>query len=568
MKAWLRSSFRRRIFITVLLVTMVPVLFSALMMQVQIRRSESALARQAKGQLAQMEETFDQLCQSYIRLSDTLCASTAVRSPLRAGNGRSRVLYQILFRETDAFRDCAVFSFFDREGQCLYTTGEAPPAVTLRPDWGVLYAAGQSDGLVFQRGGETGETVFQRGGEAAALWAARAVRSYDRRILGYLVITMTRSDFDRFFGGMYQASGNIILLDRTWRAVYHSRPSQEAVSVAALRRQLLDGEPLAGDSGEYNFYAARQELTGFSLILEQPRVFTATVVRAVYQTSLLMSGLCVLLCLWCSWRLSRRLARPVHELDEAMGEVEKGNLDVQLPEGREDELGRLAGSFNKMVREYRLNLERSVGREREMNEVRIRMLQAQLNPHFLYNTLDSMKWLGVTHQVPQVASLAADLATILRAGISGGEFITLEQELELLDRYVDIQSLRFEDRFTCEIDVGERFLGCLVPRLLLQPLVENAIIHGVADKDDGYIKVWAEEDEGALLLSVSDNGCGIPPDILDRLNSGEKIPGSHLGLFNVSTILRLHFGEEYGLSAGSEAGRGSCVSLRLPILRG
>ena len=120
--------------------------------------------------------------------------------------------------------------------------------------------------------------------------------------------------------------------------------------------------------------------------------------------------------------------------------------------------------------------------------------------------------------VPQVAELAADLAALLRAGISGSEYITLEEELELIGRYLAIQEVRFGDRFVCELDVDERFQHCVVPKLILQPLVENAIIHGVADSDEGFIKLWAEEDaEGYLLLKVSDNGGGIPPEMLGQL---------------------------------------------------
>ena len=206
------------------------------------------------------------------------------------------------------------------------------------------------------------------------------------------------------------------------------------------------------------------------------------------------------------------------------------------------------------------------------------MLQAQLNPHFLYNTLDAMKWLGVAHQAPEVAALATDLADILRFSISGEELVTLERELELLDRYLDIQLIRFEDRFTCEIDAVDRLQSCLVPEVdlpdvlvpsfILQPLVENAIIHGVADRDDGYIKVQAVQEGDDLVLRVSDNGCGMTPEVLERLNSGDKrIPGGHLGLYNTDSIIRLRFGAAYGLTARSVPGEGSCVSLRMPIQR-
>ena len=346
-------------------------------------------------------------------------------------------------------------------------------------------------------------------------------------------------------------------------------PVGERLAREQLRAQLLSGKSLSDGDGERSYYVGACAESGFSLILQQPQTYTAQVVRSIYLIAALMGALCLVLCLVCAWWLSRRLFEPVNELDGAMRRVEGGDYDVRIESTRQDEMGRLAASFDRMTAEYRQNLERSVQRERELNETRLRMLQSQLNPHFLYNTLDCMKWLGVTGGVPQVAELAADLAALLRAGISGSEYITLEEELELIGRYLAIQEVRFGDRFVCELDVDERFQHCVVPKLILQPLVENAIIHGVADSDEGFIKLWAEEDtEGYLLLKVSDNGSGIPPEVLERLNSHELIPGGHLGLNNVDRIVRLSYGESCGLSAYPNEGGGSCVQLRLPMQKG
>ena len=138
--------------------------------------------------------------------------------------------------------------------------------------------------------------------------------------------------------------------------------------------------------------------------------------------------------------------------------------------------------------------------------------------------------------------------------------------MEFISVNTDIQSLRFEDRFAWETDVDERFQHCIVPKLITQPLVENAIIHGVADMDDGYVKLTAREENGTLVLSVQDNGEGIPQEILDRLNSPDReMPAGHLGLRNVDRIVRLYYGEEYGISASAAPGEGSCVELRLPM---
>ena len=388
-------------------------------------------------------------------------------------------------------------------------------------------------------------------------------------VLGYAVFRMDDANFDAFFAPLLRGADDLLLVDATWRLLYASQPLRADDTLALLRAQLLSGKSLSDGDGERSYYVGACAESGFSLILQQPQTYTAQVVWSIYLVAALMGALCLVLCLVCAWWLSRRLFEPVNELDGAMRRVEGGDYDVRIESTRQDEMGRLAASFDRMTAEYRQNLERSVQRERELNETRLRMLQSQLNPHFLYNTLDCMKWLGVTGGVPQVAELAADLAALLRAGISGSEYITLEEELELIGRYLAIQEVRFGDRFVCELDVDERFQHCVVPKLILQPLVENAIIHGVADSDEGFIKLWAEEDaEGYLLLKVSDNGSGIPPEVLERLNSHELIPGGHLGLNNVDRIVRLSYGESCGLSAYPNEGGGSCVQLRLPMQKG
>lgn len=557
MKKWIRGSFRNRIFAAMLLTALAPLLLGgALMLRLQVERIESGLAHQAESQLVNLQAALEEIHASCGFMAEELAGSTVVHSALHRGDTGSRTLYQVLYRATNPLRDYARFDIYDSGGHCRYTTGAALPAQALDTHWGLLLAAEEAPGLAL------------RAGSGGGLSAARAIRGHDGELLGYVAASVDQAGFVRLFGGCYDPTCEVLLLDRQWRTIYYSRPAQAGETVGALRAQLLSGAPLSGANGEYRFHAARHEATGFTLILQQPRTFTGQVMGTIYVVSAFVGTLCVLLSLLCTWLLSRYLSQPVHQLDQAMGEVERGRFDVHLETGRADEFGRLAGSFNRMTEEYRSNLERNLRRQRELNETKLRMMQAQLNPHFLYNTLDTVKWLGVVHHTPQVAELATGLAAILRAAISGDEIVTLDRELDLVERYVDIQSIRFEDRFTCEIDVAERYRSCLVPKLALQPLVENAILHGVAGLEEGYIKLWAEEQEGDLLLTVADNGPGIPQSILEKLNSPDKrIPGGHLGLFNVDSIIRLHYGRHYGLSASVLPGEGSRVQLRLPMRR-
>lgn len=552
MRDWIRRSFKNRIFITVLLVTLVPMLLcDVFIMQISMRRSGDMLYAQAQSELDTAAGIIDSALDTVDGVTAKLAGSSVIRSALHRGR-ESDLLYQLMYRETENLNGFASIDVYDSDGARIYAGSLDSEAGSLPVYWGVLRAARECEGQTMQANGADGLVI------------ARAVYGSDGEVSGYVLVRIPQGGFGALLGGSFGEQNDVFLLDGTWRQIYCSDSIRADETISSLRAQLLSGAALGG--GDYNVYLRQSPDTGFTLALRQPKVYTREVMATVYSTCAAMGILCLLLGLLCAWLLSRYLSKPVNELDEAMKRVEKGDYAAELSSDREDEMGRLTASFNRMTREYRQNLERSVQRERELNETELSMMQAQLNPHFLYNTLDSIKWLGVTNGVPQVAAVASGLAVLLRAGISGDRLITLERELELLEKYLDIQSLRFEDRFAWEIDVDEMFQHCIVPKLILQPLVENSIIHGVANMDDGYIKLSAREKSGTLILSVQDNGVGIPQDVLDWLNAPDRdVPGGHLGLKNVDRIVRLYYGGDYGISAYSAAGEGSCVELRLPM---
>ena len=552
MRDWIRRSFKNRIFITVLLVTLVPMLLcDVFIMQISMRRSGDMLYAQAQSELDTAAGIIDSALDTVDGVTAKLAGSSVIRSALHRGR-ESDLLYQLMYRETENLNGFASIDVYDSDGARIYAGSLDSEAGSLPVYWGVLRAARECEGQTMQANGADGLVI------------ARAVYGSDGEVSGYVLVRIPQGGFGALLGGSFGEQNDVFLLDGTWRQIYCSDSIRADETISSLRAQLLSGAALGG--GDYNVYLRQSPNTGFTLALRQPKVYTREVMATVYSTCAAMGILCLLLGLLCAWLLSRYLSKPVNELDEAMKRVEKGDYAAELSSDREDEMGRLTASFNRMTREYRQNLERSVQRERELNETELSMMQAQLNPHFLYNTLDSIKWLGVTNGVPQVAAVASGLAVLLRAGISGDRLITLERELELLEKYLDIQSLRFEDRFAWEIDVDERFQHCIVPKLILQPLVENSIIHGVANMDDGYIKLSAREKSGTLILSVQDNGVGIPQDVLDWLNDPDRdVPGGHLGLKNVDRIVRLYYGGDYGISAYSAASEGSRVELRLPM---
>lgn len=558
MKHWIRRSFKTRIFYTVLLVSLLPlVVCDVIMLPILISHSETKIAQESRQQIALIRDALSELTESLSDALPLLAQNDTVRGALTAGTRETSALYPLLFQAATDTGFYAGVGLFDSEGVCRYAINGIDASATLSPNWGVLRLANQTNGPVYADGAD--DIVF---------YMAQAVPGVDGSIAGYAVFAVNETQTERLFSIPSDTTADILLLNTSWEPLYSSQPTLGDTVAVMLRQQLWDGKKLTGSGGEFAYFVERETLSGYFLVVQKPKVFTASIINAFYFISILMGVLCLILCFWGAWLLSRHLSRPIQELSSAMGAVERGQFAVRMRENREDELGKLAVGFNRMTQEYSLNLQRSVQRQKELNDTRLRMMQAQLNPHFLYNTLDAMKWLGTTNRIPEIAAMATDLAFILRSSITGSNLIPLQKELDLVEHYVNIQNVRFENCFTCEIDVLEAYQSCLVPKLVLQPLVENAILHGIGNQNDGFIKLSAMQEQESLVITVSDNGCGIPAEVLDMLNSPNKrMHGGHLGLYNVDSIIKLYFGRKYGITASIEPEGGSRVSVRLPMTR-
>lgn len=224
------------------------------------------------------------------------------------------------------------------------------------------------------------------------------------------------------------------------------------------------------------------------------------------------------------------------------------------------------------------NMERLLARERELSEVQIKMMQAQLNPHFLYNTLDTMKWLGKANQIPEIATISADLAKILRMSISASPEVPLAKEVELAEAYVQIQEIRFADKFEFIVDLPDELASLLVPKQILQPIIENAILHGLEGRENGRVMVQARQTgEEILQIQIRDDGVGMSREQVWKLNHCEEDTSEQhsmgkerhsIGYYNVNEIIRLNYGDGYGLYTESEEGAGTCIYMTLPVRKG
>ena len=241
------------------------------------------------------------------------------------------------------------------------------------------------------------------------------------------------------------------------------------------------------------------------------------------------------------------------------------------------EMRELSDEFNGMLAQI-VSLEeqlvKTVGSLYESDiqrqKAEIAHLRSQINPHFLYNTLESIKGLAGKYNVPQIADIATAIGKISRYSIKGTAAVPLSEEMEIADAYLRIQKMRFGQRFDAIISIPEACRHCLVPKMLLQPLAENAIIHGLEDRQEGTLYISARKEQSDLLITVQDDGTGIPPerlrDIQRQLDDPPK-DARHVGLSNIHQRIRLSFGEAYGLALESAPQGGTKVIVRLPVLQ-
>ena len=272
-----------------------------------------------------------------------------------------------------------------------------------------------------------------------------------------------------------------------------------------------------------------------------------------------------------SRRLSRRITKPVEELCEVTEKFAGGDFSVSYHTDSNDEMQTLAESFNFMVKEIE-TLVADIHKEQEnLKDAELRLLQEQINPHFLYNTLDAILWMTEAGENQKAIQIIQELSSFFRISLSKGQSeITIKNEREHVKSYLEIQRYRYQDILDYEIDFDESILEYHIQKLTLQPIVENALYHGIKNKrGKGMIKVLGREENDNIVFSVIDDGKGMNPEELERLRS--LIAGhitdddqSGYGMANVEKRLEMLYGEEYGMTVESEFGEGTTVEVRIP----
>lgn len=290
-------------------------------------------------------------------------------------------------------------------------------------------------------------------------------------------------------------------------------------------------------------------------------------------------ALVLVFALLVSMLLSAMLTRPIRRMGRTMKAVERGDFNVELPMNGPLEVVQLSSRFNLMLDKIRQLMKQIVLEQESKRKYELEALQAQINPHFLYNTLNSVVRMVGMSKNEEVITMITSLSKLFRISLSKGKTtITVGEELEHARHYLTIQQMRFKRKFDFAIEADEAALSCYTLKLVLQPLIENAIVHGIEYLvEEGHIRVSAREREGRLVLEVADNGVGMPQRQVERLleapEDGPDKPrasgsgGSGVAVRNVHDRIRLYYGEPYGLEFWSEQEEGTTVRIYIPLIR-
>ncbi|GBF78171.1 two-component sensor histidine kinase [Paenibacillus sp. 598K] len=397
----------------------------------------------------------------------------------------------------------------------------------------------------------------------------RKVWSASGKELGILVFNMKLASMNELISAD-AVDGSRYVVDARQRLIVEAHPAgAEAPDYETIRSDLattlqdrsVDHRVTVHEDGKQLLIWREQPRTQWVVMDRIPWDRITEGSRQIQQTIVLTIVLCVLLAIGMAWLLAGQFAVPIRRLVRVMAKLKGGKMDSRVANEYENEFGYLNQHFNTMADEIeglirQVNLENQQKREAEL-----KVLQEQMNPHFLYNTLDTMNWHAISIGATEISHMLSLLGKMMRIGLSSGKaFITVAAEAEHLGCYVELQKIRCKGRIDFRIDIDESLQPYAIPKITLQPLVENAIIHGFHSRREGRIVITGRQQGELMKLSVQDNGYGFSPD--NRRDSS-----SQHGLHNVRERIRLYYGPQYGLDIQSEPNVSTVVTLTLPLVR-
>ncbi|MBQ7840134.1 MAG: sensor histidine kinase [Lachnospiraceae bacterium] len=379
-------------------------------------------------------------------------------------------------------------------------------------------------------------------------------------------------NYDKLFGPYEQtltSEYGVFITDKAGQVIYStSRFSEENSNYALDYGQFVE-EKVRAASSEYTIISEQSSKRGWTVWLYQPKSIAGKAMRPIQKMVILTVLLCIGGTLLAYSAISSLISKRIEGLTARMLEVEEGNLEVEVISGDndKDEIGLLYRGFGKMLRQIRTLINEVYVSKITQKESEMKALQAQINPHFLYNTLSLINWKALTAGEEDISKMTLAMSTFYRTALNKGKnTLRVEDELKNTQAYLEIQGMMHDHDFDYEVNVDPEIRDYESLNLILQPLVENAIMHGIEQKTDGrgriVINGWMEND--CVWFSVEDNGIGMEEEVAQRILTMES---KGYGVRNVNERIQLFYGEEYAVTVESRVGVGTKMMLHFPARR-
>lgn len=395
--------------------------------------------------------------------------------------------------------------------------------------------------------------------------------------LGYIMVDVNKSEL----ASLYEKKNHLkneqfFMLDSNGNLIF-SQTGRDQVGIQ-LDTEFPD-QLFQGSSGYFNFKWEDNpsilayhtaDYSGFSSISITPLHIIQDSKNSIRKLTFNFAFIGIIVSAWLAYFLSRTITKPLYKLMSLMREVEKGHLDVRFDSKYFDDIGIFGRRFNNMLRELKLRILDNFEKQVRLKDSELKALRAQINPHFLYNTLDSVNWMARLKGANDISTIVVSLSDILRYSINSGDnLVTIKQDIKQLKKYLTIQEFRYRDTFTVHLHVDKQVENNLIPPLLLQPIVENAIIHGLenkVDKGNIYIEVKAHKDH--IRFVIRDDGVGMDLKTLEMINRDidEQISMGEIGIGieNVRKRMYLYYGKQYEWHLSSTLNEGTTVIFIIP----
>jgi hypothetical protein len=394
--------------------------------------------------------------------------------------------------------------------------------------------------------------------------------------IGYIRFGLKRNYIEKMAKNInFGSDGSVVIFDENLNKI-------SGIAHDSALSKLLKEKPSIGNfsysegKNEYTAVHIHSDSTGWTTVGVIPLRYINKDLAGIQYLTVIIIVLTIIIGVTVSVIIAQSLILPLENTVNALEKFSRGDFAVRLKENRCDEIGKLNRIFNKAIKEINELMQKVTQSEILNKEMEFKTLQSQMNPHFLYNTLDTINWLAFKEKQTEICNLVAAISSLIRASISNKKsIITIEQELDYVKNYIYIQHIRYKDRFDIIYDIDESLLKQAVPKLIIQPIVENAIIHGIENSKNKnllYISVKCENE--CIIIIVKDTGIGMTDEKVSELlkeplntEGDEQKAHTNLGLYAVHKRIQLMYGDLYGLTVQSQAGEGTTVTLHIPFTK-